>query len=78
MASTARPSPADRSGGFALPALSRLPTGAKLFLILSVGLLPLATALCGVLHGGERPRPLFWMFSGAGSAVVAGFAPSAT
>jgi drug/metabolite transporter (DMT)-like permease len=42
--------------------------------IVFVGLLPLATALFAVLRGGERPRPAFWLFSGLGSAVVAGFA----
>ncbi|CAO4175175.1 DMT family transporter [Methylorubrum populi] len=40
-----------------------------------IGLLPLATALFGVLlRGGERPRPAFWLFSGLGSLLVAGFA----
>jgi drug/metabolite transporter (DMT)-like permease len=42
--------------------------------IVFVGLLPLATAIFGVLRGGERPKPLFWLFSGAGSATVVGFA----
>ncbi|UVK45792.1 DMT family transporter [Mesorhizobium sp. AR07] len=42
--------------------------------IIFVGLLPLATAIFGVLRGGERPRPVFWLFSCAGSALVAGFA----
>jgi drug/metabolite transporter (DMT)-like permease len=39
-----------------------------------IGLLPLATAIFGVLRGGERPGPVFWLFSGIGSAFVAGFA----
>jgi drug/metabolite transporter (DMT)-like permease len=39
-----------------------------------IGLLPLATALFGVLRGGERPAPAFWLFSCLGSACVAGFA----
>ena len=39
-----------------------------------IGLLPLATAIFGVLRGAERPRPAFWIFSGLGSALVAGFA----
>lgn len=39
-----------------------------------IGLLPLATAIFGVLRGGERPKPAFWLFSGLGSALVAGFA----
>lgn len=42
--------------------------------IVFIGLLPLATAIFGVLRGGERPRPAFWLFSGLGSALVAGFA----
>jgi drug/metabolite transporter (DMT)-like permease len=39
-----------------------------------IGLLPLATAIFGVLRGGERPTPVFWLFSCLGSACVAGFA----
>ncbi len=42
--------------------------------IVFIGLLPLATAVFGVLRGGERPRPVFWIFSAAGSLLVAGFA----
>ncbi len=42
--------------------------------IVFVGLLPLATALFGVLRGGERPQPMFWLFSSLGAATVAGFA----
>ncbi|MGI6245347.1 MAG: DMT family transporter [Pseudochelatococcus sp.] len=42
--------------------------------IVFVGLLPLATAIFGVLRGGERPKPAFWLFSLAGAAVTAGFA----
>ncbi|WP_085033474.1 DMT family transporter [Ensifer aridi] len=42
--------------------------------IVFVGLLPLATAIFGVLRGGERPRPAFWLFSSLGSAIVIGFA----
>ncbi|WP_439496526.1 DMT family transporter [Bosea sp. (in: a-proteobacteria)] len=42
--------------------------------IVFIGLLPLATAVFGVLRGGERPRPAFWLFSCLGSALVAGFA----
>jgi drug/metabolite transporter (DMT)-like permease len=44
--------------------------------IVFIGLLPLATALFGVLRGGERPRPAFWLFSMIGAAAVAGFALS--
>jgi len=42
--------------------------------IVFIGLLPLSTAIFGVIRGGERPRPAFWIFSGLGSAAVAGFA----
>ncbi|WP_350334396.1 DMT family transporter [Coralliovum pocilloporae] len=42
--------------------------------IVFIGLLPLLTAFFGVLRGGERPHPVFWIFSGLGSALVAGFA----
>ena len=44
--------------------------------IVFIGLLPLATAIFGVLRGGERPRLPFWLFSGLGSATVAAFALS--
>jgi drug/metabolite transporter (DMT)-like permease len=42
--------------------------------IVFIGLLPLATAIFGVLRGGERPRLPFWIFSLLGSALVAGYA----
>ncbi len=42
--------------------------------IVFIGLLPLATALFGVLRGGERPKPAFWLFSVVGALSVAGFA----
>ncbi|WP_108883006.1 EamA family transporter [Anderseniella sp. Alg231-50] len=42
--------------------------------IVFIGLLPLVTAIFGVVRGGERPHPAFWLFSVAGSALVAGFA----
>ncbi len=44
--------------------------------IVFIGLLPLATALFGVLRGGERPRLSFWLFSCLGSALVVGYALS--
>lgn len=43
--------------------------------IVFIGLLPLATAIFGVLRG-ERPKPIFWLFSGVGSLAVASFALS--
>lgn len=44
--------------------------------IVFIGLLPLATAIFGVMRGGERPKPVFWVFSALGSVLVAGFAVS--
>lgn len=44
--------------------------------IVFIGLLPLATAIFGVLRGGERPKRAFWLFSLLGAATVAGFALS--
>ena len=44
--------------------------------IVFIGLLPLATAFFGVIRGGERPQPAFWLFSVVGAASVAGFALS--
>ncbi len=42
--------------------------------IVFIGVLPLATALFGVLRAGERPRPVFWFFSTLGALAVGGFA----
>ena len=42
--------------------------------IVFIGLLPLATASFAVLRGGERPGPVFWLFSVMGSALVMGYA----
>ena len=42
--------------------------------IVFLGLLPLTTAIFGVLRGGERPRRAFWIFSVIGSLLVVGFA----
>ncbi|SEG71533.1 DMT family transporter [Paenibacillus sp. UNC499MF] len=44
--------------------------------IIYIGLLPLSTAIFGVLRGGERPQPAFWILSALGSFLVAGFALS--
>ena len=44
--------------------------------IVFIGLLPLSTAIFGVIRGGERPKPAFWIFSILGSVLVAGFALS--
>ena len=41
--------------------------------IVFLGLLPLSTAIFGVLRGRERPHPAFWVFSLLGSLLVAGF-----
>lgn len=42
--------------------------------IVFLGMLPLTTAIFGVMRGGERPRPAFWLFSILGSLLVVGFA----
>lgn len=42
--------------------------------IVFIGLLPLATAIFGVLRGGERPKLAFWLFSVAGAMAAASFA----
>jgi drug/metabolite transporter (DMT)-like permease len=44
--------------------------------IVFIGLLPLSTAIFGVLRGGERPKWAFWIFSTAGGLSVACFALS--
>lgn len=44
--------------------------------IVFLGMLPLATAVFGVMRGGERPHPIFWLFSVAGSLLVIGYAVS--
>lgn len=41
--------------------------------IVFVGLLPLCTAIFGVLRAGERPKPAFWLFSCLGASLVAAF-----
>lgn len=41
--------------------------------IVFVGLLPLSTALFGVLRGGERPNLMFWLFTILGAALVFGY-----
>ncbi|WP_159911278.1 DMT family transporter [Pantoea sp. 18069] len=41
-----------------------------------MGMLPLSTAIFGVLRGGERPQASFWFFSLLGSALVMAFAVS--
>ena len=38
-----------------------------------IGLLPLTTAVFGVLRGGERPSFAFWGFAALGSAIVCGY-----
>ncbi|MEP3279967.1 MAG: DMT family transporter [Stappiaceae bacterium] len=42
--------------------------------IVFIGLLPLMTAIFGVIRAGDRPHPAFWLFSVAGSLLVAAFA----
>jgi len=42
--------------------------------IVFIGLLPLSTAIFGVLRAGDQPHAAFWVFSVAGGGLVAGFA----
>ncbi|AZB11435.1 DMT family transporter [Chryseobacterium sp. G0162] len=42
--------------------------------IVFLGMLPLATAIFGVFRGGEKPHPVFWIFSVIGSLLVIGYA----
>jgi drug/metabolite transporter (DMT)-like permease len=42
--------------------------------VVFIGILPLSTAIFGVLRGGERPKLAFWLFSAVGSLAVASFA----
>ncbi|WP_020592799.1 DMT family transporter [Kiloniella laminariae] len=44
--------------------------------IIFIGLLPLMTALFGILRGEKRPGRAFWFFSFLGSGLVIGFALS--
>ncbi|WP_286432671.1 DMT family transporter [Myroides odoratimimus] len=39
-----------------------------------MGMLPLSTAIFAVFIGKEKPKPIFWLFSLIGSALVIGFA----
>ncbi|MEN0052040.1 MAG: DMT family transporter [Mucilaginibacter sp.] len=41
-----------------------------------MGMLPLATAVFGMIRGGERPHPMFWLFAILGSLLVVGYAIS--
>jgi drug/metabolite transporter (DMT)-like permease len=60
--------------GFPLLTALALQTITAAHSVVFVGLLPLMTAIFAVMRGGERPKPLFWLFSGLGSVIVAGFA----
>ncbi len=42
--------------------------------IVFMGLLPIVTAIFGVLRGGEKLRPAFWFCSLAGAALIIAFA----
>lgn len=42
--------------------------------IVFIGILPVTTAIFGIIRGGERPKPIFWVFSIIGSLLVVGYA----
>lgn len=42
--------------------------------IVFIGILPVATAVFGIIRGGERPKAIFWGFSIIGSLLVIGYA----
>lgn len=44
--------------------------------IVFIGILPVATAIFGIIRDGERPKPIFWLFSIIGSLLVIGYAAS--
>lgn len=62
--------------GFPLLTALTLQYISSAYSIVFIGLLPLATAIFGVLRAGERPNMVFWLFSILGSAFVVGFALS--
>src|SRR5579864_1719478 len=43
-----------------------------------IGILPALTAVFGALRTGSRPRPLFWIATSAGTAVVVAYAASSS
>ena len=60
--------------GFPLLTALALQHVTSAYAIVFIGLLPLVTAIFGVLRAGERPHPAFWIFACLGSFLVAGFA----
>lgn len=42
--------------------------------IVFLGILPLTTAIFGIIRGNEHPKPIFWLFSIIGSTLVIGYA----
>jgi len=42
--------------------------------VVFIGILPMATAVFGIIRGAERPQPIFWLFSVIGSFLVVGYA----
>ena len=42
--------------------------------IVFLGILQMATAIFGIIRGGERPKLIFWVFSILGSLLVVGYA----
>lgn len=60
--------------GFPLLTALALQTITSTHSIVFVGILPMATAIFGIVRGGERPQPIFWLFSVVGCMLVVGYA----
>nr|WP_241608502.1 DMT family transporter [Rosenbergiella australiborealis] len=60
--------------GFPLLTAMALKSTSASHSIVFLGLLPLMTAIFGVLRAGERPQASFWLFSVLGSGLVVGYA----
>ena len=41
-----------------------------------IGIFPVSTAIFGIIRGGERPKPIFWLFAILGSLLVVAYAIS--
>ena len=60
--------------GFGLCSAEALRTVSAAHGSVIIGILPVLTAVFGAVRTGARPRPLFWIATAAGTAVVVGYA----